>query len=348
MNRPTRIFLLFVVAAAVALLLGRGRGPGQPASDSQDAASAIADVHKSGSANAQQRQSSGESSVRGLDHRSAAGDAAPPPAGSLEGTDVAGALLVDANGNFVATADALDMFEYFFSATGEETTEQIVARIRNEIDKRLGAPADQQARAFLDRYLLYRERGIAMGVGGETEGAELRAGFEKLRSLRREIFGEETARALFGDEEAQAEISISQREIAADPDLSDEEKAARIEELYNQLPEPLRKAHEQTMAVLNLRRDEEILREHGGDDAAIRALRVERFGEAAADRLEALDRENAAWDARLQDFHSERDRIIADKSLSAAAKDAAIAHLLQDRFDERERIRVTAIDEAPQ
>jgi|GEM_PF-1964238 len=346
MNRLTRIFLVAVIVIGIGLLFARGRGPARLGGDSASGRDVAVGARATASQSAGRDTPEGGSGARAFEDRGTGG-ASPSHhlPESLQDTDVPGGLLVDANGNFVATADALDMFEYFFSATGEETAEQIIARIRAEIGKRLRPPADAQASAFFERYLSYRERGMAMGGGG-TEGADLRAGFEKLKSLRREIFGEETATALFGEEEAQADISIRQREVAADPDLSDEEKAARIEALYNELPEPLRKAHEQTMAVVNLRRDEARLREQGGDDAAIRALRVERFGEDAADRLEALDREDAAWNARLQNFNTERARILANGSLSAAAKDAAIAHLLQDRFDERERIRVAAIDEA--
>ncbi|MBI5506709.1 MAG: hypothetical protein HY899_18120 [Deltaproteobacteria bacterium] len=346
MNRPTRILLVAIVVIGLGLLFARGRDSRRASGDFDDRLAAVAGAQKNTSRGASQAAAGRVHGARSIESRSTPGASASAQLpDSLQGTDTAGALLVDEAGNFVATAEALDLFEYFFSATGEETPEQIVARIRDEIAKRLGPPADAQARAFLERYLLYRERGMAMGAG-ETEGAELRAGFERLKSLRREIFGEEIAAALFGDEEAQADVSIRQREIAADPDLSDDEKAARIQALYDELPEPLRHAHEQTLAVLNLQRDEARLRAQGGDDAAIRALRVERFGEGAADRLEALDRENAAWDSRLRDFDAERARILADQSLSAAARDAAIARLLQERFDERERIRVAAIDEA--
>lgn len=339
--RTRNLLVAFVVVAIALLLMGRGRGPLQPAGEDGTAVSSGrsdggADTTKAGrEAGAFQRGTRSDS-------------VAHPLPGSLRGTEIAGGFLVDENGNFLPTSDALALFDYFFSASGEESAEDIVARIRAEIDKRLSPPADQQAAAFLDRYLLYRERGIALGSGGQPDDADLRAGFEKLKALRREIFGEETAAALFGEEEAAAEVSLRQREIAADPSLTDEEKAARIEALYGELPEPLRQAHEQTMAAVNLRRDEAALRAAGGDDAAIRALRVERFGEEAADRLEALDREDAAWNSRLQSFNTERDRIRGDASMSAAAKEAAIAQLLQRSFDERERIRVGAIDEAGQ
>ena len=263
--------------------------------------------------------------------------------GSLKGTEVAGGLLRDEAGNFLPTPDALVLFEYFLSATGEASRDEITARIRAEIARRLDPPADAQAYAFLDRYLSYREQGRALATDAEDD-ADLRARFERLRELRRQTFGEEVAVALFGEEEAVAEISIAQREIAADASLDEEEKAARIEDLYAQLPEPVRRAREQTMAALQLRADEARLREQGAGAEEIRRLRVERFGEEAAARLDALDRERAEWDRRLADFRAESTRIRSDRSLTPRQQDAAIARLMAERFAENERIRVEALN----
>jgi len=262
---------------------------------------------------------------------------------SLQGTDVAGGLLVDADGNFVPGPESVALFEYFLSMTGEKSPEEILAAIQDEIRKRLEPPAEAQALAFLDRYMLYRERGVALGRS-DAGGEDLRARFDRLRSLRREIFGEDLAARLFGDEEAQADVAIRQREVAADPNLTEEEKAARIEKLYDELPAAAREAREQAMAVLHLREDEERIRTAGGSEQDIRELRVERFGEEAADRLEDLDRERAEWDTRFQDYRGERARILADPSLSQADRQAALQRLLESRFDENERVRARALD----
>jgi lipase chaperone LimK len=252
-------------------------------------------------------------------------------------------LLVDSGGNFTPTPEAIELFEYFFSTTGEEPLEDIVARIRDEIRQRLSPPADAQALVFLDRYLLYRERGVALGAADPGDD-DLRARFEALRSLRREIFGDELAARLWGEEEAVAEVAVRQREVAADPELSDEEKVARIEELYDELPAPMREARRQALAAAMLRADEAKIRERGGSDGDIRRLRAERFGEEAAERLADLDRRRADWNVRVEDFRAERSRILADASLSEQERRTAVARLLAERFDEAERTRIEALD----
>ena len=75
----------------------------------------------------------------------------PLPA-SLAGTEPDGALLTDASGAFVPSADALDLFDYYFSALGEEPEERIVARIERVIRDRVAPP--DAALAFFDQYLV--------------------------------------------------------------------------------------------------------------------------------------------------------------------------------------------------
>src|SRR6185369_7517325 len=161
--------------------------------------------------------------------------------------EVAGGLVVDADGNFVPGPETVAMFEYFLSTTGEKSAAEILATIQAEIRKRLEPPAEAQALAFLDRYMLYRERGVAFGLE-DAGDQDLRPRYDRLRALRREIFGEELARRLFGDEEAEAEVTIRQHEVAADPNLTDEEKAAQIDKLYNDLPPAARQARDDTLA----------------------------------------------------------------------------------------------------
>lgn len=339
MTTRTRTVLLIVFLLGVAFVVMPRDEAHVPSAPSPEPAA--------GSANAAPDGSPMPESRRGERAPTREREVQPPApeklAPSLRGTEIAGALLVDEDGNFVATADALSMFEYFFTVSGEASREEIVARIRTEIAARLDPPAEAQALAFLERYLAYRDRGLTFGTPG-PEDTDLRSRFEKIRDLRREIFGEELASRLFGEDEAAAEVAIRQREIAEDPDLSPEEKAAAIEKSYEDLPEPLRKAREETLAAVRLMEDTDRMRAEGASAEEIRDMRVERFGEEAADRLEDLDRENAAWDGRMAAYRAERDRILASGGLSDVQKAAAIDDLVRSRFEENERLRVEALD----
>jgi lipase chaperone LimK len=81
----------------------------------------------------------------------------------------------------------------------------------------------------------------------------------------------------------------------------------------------------------------------GASAEEIRQLREQSLGSAAADNLAQLDQQQAEWRQRLSDYAAERDRL-RSAGLSQGELDNAIAELQNSRFDERERMRVNALD----
>jgi len=138
--------------------------------------------------------------------------AEPLPA-SLEGTRVDGDLRLDAEGRFVPGPEALLLFDYFLSATGEEPDERIHARIVAEIRRRLPPAAAGDAEALLDRYLAYRAAARELFDDQELAFADVERRFQRIRELRREVFGAELATALFGEEERVAAIDVERQRV---------------------------------------------------------------------------------------------------------------------------------------
>jgi len=271
---------------------------------------------------------------------------ADAPAPSLRDTEVDGALVVDASGRFVPNREAIRFFDYYLSATGEETAAQIRARIEAEIARRLPPDAARAARDLLDRYLGFRAEGArVLDDDRVAASADLERRLQWVRELRRKHFGAELAETLFGEDERAVEIAIEQRRVAADPSLTPEERTARIAALEASMPESARKAREAALLPARLAEQERALRDAGGTDAEIRALREDAVGVEAADRLAALDARRAEWERRLGAYRRERDAITADASLDPAARDAALETLRARDFDARERLRVRTIDE---
>lgn len=250
---------------------------------------------------------------------------------SLRGTRIDGGLAVDASGRFVATPDARRLFDYFLATAGEEPAADIRARIVAVIDRRLSGDAARDATALLDRYLAYRER------------ARHTTTREDLLAARRETLGPD-ADALFADVTPLEDMAVEAARIANDPSLGPDERAARRAALEAQLPEPLRETRAQALAPLNLIAEESALRAAGASPDEIRALRERMTGADAADRLEALDRARADWDARVASYREARAAIEADSSLPADARAQAIDDLIAARFTGPERMRVVALD----
>jgi lipase chaperone LimK len=271
-----------------------------------------------------------------------AAEESEPLPGSLEGTEVDGWLGVDDDGHLVVTPGARWFFDYFLSATGEEPPEQIRGRIVAEIKKRLPAAGAQEAIDLLDRYLAYRDRVRALQASGAPAEAQER--LAQLHDVRRETFGDADAAALFGEEEQMQAVDIERRQVLSDQTLAPDERDRKLAALEEQLPAAAVQARSEAMTLIRLQADEEQLREAGGSADDIHALREQRFGTEAAARLDALDRERAAWQQRLDDYRSAREEIEGNSTLTPNARARAVEALLGERFTPQERLRVEALD----
>lgn len=282
---------------------------------------------------------SGTRAAFGSEAPPATAPALPPLPASLAGTGVDGDLRVDGEGRFVATPDAIDLFDYFLAASGEESLALIRARIEREIETRLPPDARADARDLLERYLAYRE---ALREEASAEGlaeASLEQRFQRIRELRRGWFDAAEREALFAAEEERWRVDLERRRVATDPGLTAEERARRLAALDAELPAEIREGREAALAATRLRRDEASLRDRGASDAEIDALREERFGREAADRLAELDRRRSDWDRRMARWLTERDRLEA-----AGIPPQEIAAQRALRFQGPELQRVLALE----
>ena len=270
-------------------------------------------------------------------------DALPPLAG-LRGTEPSGALELDGDGHFVPTRDALLFFQYFLSASNEATPDEIAAHLDAAIRARLDPPADAEAAAFLARYMAYLAAGDEeFREPGLTDEVALDRRIQWVRELRREYFGAELAEALFGEGEDALRIQLERRRIAADASLDPDAVSVRLLELEAEFPEPVREARARASLPLRLAHEERALREAGASEAEIDALRARHVGPEAATRLRALDRERAAWDARLAAYRNEREAQLA--GVSDPAERTRIAERVRaEHFTSEEQRRVEILD----
>jgi lipase chaperone LimK len=267
------------------------------------------------------------------------------PARSLRGTDVDGALRVGPDGELLLGPEILRLFDYFLTAEGEETDEVIRARILAAIRERADGPAALQAAALLDEYLSYRKDAKSIALPPER-ASDPEARLEAIRALRKKHFGEEAADAIFGDEEREGAAAMAESRVAKNGALSPEEREAKLAAIEDELPDHVRHARAESLLPVRARAEESAMREEGATDEAVRAHRVETFGEEAAGRLEELDQQRAAFKQRVEAFRKER------SALARSAKDdealrAAETALLERSFTETERLRVRAMLATP-
>lgn len=270
-------------------------------------------------------------------------DPSLPP--SLRETEIDGWLGVDDDGHLVVTPGARWFFDYFLSATGEESADDLRARIVSEIERRLPATGAQEAIALLDRYLSYRERVRAAQASGPVD--DLRQRLAELHQIRVDTFGASDAAILFGEEEQVQSADLQRRTVMSDTTLDPDERERQLAAIELQLPAEIRAARAETFAPLHLMQDEQALLDAGGSPEDIQALRTQRFGVEAAERLAVLDREQAQWRQRLADYQRARSGIEADASLNESARAQALDALIAERFTEPERLRAEALRPSP-
>jgi lipase chaperone LimK len=262
----------------------------------------------------------------------------PSLPGSLRGTSIGGALVVGEDGRFLPTPDALALFDYFLSASGEEPEAAIRQRIVNEIQRRLTGDAARDAEALLDTYLGFRSALADLSAARWVpEGLERR--LQWIRELRREHFGPELSAVLFAESEGVQAVDLERRRIALDPELGKAEREAELAALEAELPAPVREARERARAPALANREIAALRAGGASERDVFAARERRFGPEAAARLAALDAERALWARRFDAYQRERAGLLA----AGEADPEQLEALRARHFDDEEARRVRAL-----
>ncbi len=268
---------------------------------------------------------------------------------SLSDTDVDGALEVDKNGNLIIAHSVRQVFDYFLSAIGEEDLTTIVARIRAYIRHKLAAypQAAQQAEQILDSYLSYRD---ALGRIPQIQGdpsqniSAVRHQKEQIAALRTQYMARDVIDAFFGDEDAYDRYTMARIELMQDKSLSATEKAKRSAELLNALPPQLKESVQTLNKYQELTTFTEDWKTRGGKPEELRAIREQIVGVEATERLEALDKERAEWDTRINSYLATRDTLLKNPALSDAERQRQLNDIKNKDFNEQEQVRVEAFE----
>ena len=265
---------------------------------------------------------------------------------SFAGTDVDGQFSLDEAGNLIVSMDIRRVFDYFLSAYGEESIRTSIERLQAYIRSQLDEPAEGQALALLEQYLDYKRQLIELerNLPQMADLGAMRQRELAVQELRARIFSAEAHQAFFAQEEAYNLFTLQRLAIRHDPALSDRQKAEAVDQLRAGLPEELQEMVAPQLQA-ELRQQTAALQAQGASPAQIQQLRLQLVGAEATARLEALDQRRQQWQARLDDYRREKARITANRGLSEEDRQAAIAGLAAQRFDERERLRLDAAEQ---
>ncbi|MCQ4295251.1 lipase secretion chaperone [Pseudomonas stutzeri] len=263
---------------------------------------------------------------------------------SFQGTQIDGQLRVDAAGNLIIGAEIRQLFDYFLAAIGEEPLKNSVARLRRQITTELREPAQGQALTVLNQYLSYKRQllDLEASYARAPDLSALRQRLDAVQALRARLLDPAVHQAFFAIDEAYDRFSLERLAIRFDPAMDSDAKGRAIDQLRAGLPAELQ---ELLMPQLQteLREQTNALVQSGAGPEQVRQLRQQLVGSAAADRLDALDRQRQQWQQRVTAYQQARASIESTRGLDDLERQAAIERLEEQHFDASERLRLLAV-----
>lgn len=267
-----------------------------------------------------------------VDAAPAIGIIQPTPAPSLAGTSPDGSLH-DGRGELRLSPDLIRRFDYWLTTYGEKSVEAIQADILADLRDELNASGMARAQQLLEAYLAYKTELARLTPlpAGTQQAAALSRQLQAMRDVRARHFKPTDIAQLFGPDDAQDDETLARLQIMQDATLSGADKQRQLAELTAQLP-PEQQAH-RTEPVLHLTVSEAVAeaRERGASAQEVQAIRTRLVGAEAAQRLAQLDAEEAAWQARVQQYLNLRQ---TDEAAAEVYKEA--------NFRETEKLRLGA------
>lgn len=257
---------------------------------------------------------------------------------SLRGTEIDGAVSLDGNGRVILDIGLRRLFDYYLSLMGERDLIQIRALLKTYLLTQYSAANTDSALLYFDRYTDYLSALTDLKIGNIAKPEDR---LQKVTALRKKILGEEMALAFFADEEALAALTLKRMSIAEDKSLSADEKAGLLAELDANENYSARTEADTAALISEQTRQLDALKLN---DKERKADREALWGKEAAGRLAQLDQQRSQWDARIEQYLLARSRIDANRSLSAAARDQAIAALRAQQFNDAEQRRIASLE----
>jgi lipase chaperone LimK len=230
--------------------------------------------------------------------------------GSLAGTEPSGDWCVGADQLLKPCEGLRTRFEYYILGLGEVTLDEARALIEDEARRAHGDKLGAEIMALFDKYWKVRTHEYRNNFV-QTDRSTWLPVFEEQKAVRRQILGEPWALAFFADDEASFKAYYAQLDSGAAPPPKSGEPVPQMEP--------------------------------GKDPAAVRAERVARYGEEAATRLDAVDKQWDEWDRRLAAARTEWERLQAQSNLSEVQKQDEMARYVQSHFQGKEQVRVRAL-----
>jgi lipase chaperone LimK len=272
-------------------------------------------------------------------------DTPPRAVSSLAGTTPDGGATATADEALMLDPALIRLFDYYLTTVGERPISAIQAQVERDLDGRLAPHAARQAKDVFARYLQFQTALKAQRPPRPAARSvdTLREGLRLMLALRATYFSEAESQALFGAQDAQASAALARMAIEQDPALDAQQRRERLSALDARLPASERAQREAPLAVVRLEEAAQRIRAQGGSEDDVYRMRAAATSPEAANRLADVDREEAAWKARIAAYLAQRAALLSAPG-DDAMRSAALGDLRNRLFTSEEQRRLAAYE----
>lgn len=255
-------------------------------------------------------------------------------------------LKMDASNRLIVNEATKNCFEFFITQYGEKDIQQIKTDFVTYANASYTEPLLSQLKDLWSRYMQYREQiGSLEAPNIDKEQASYyKAIFSNMKNLRKKFFSDYEIEGLFGIEDVYNDYTLARMSVMQDKKLSEAEKAKKLQDLFEDLPEDWKENLKQLSQLEDLRKLTAEIKARGGSPDEIRQMRMNLVGPEATQRLENLDGQRSNWKNRVDGYLQSRDSILKS-TMNDSAKQAAIQQLRNQQFNnQQEQLRLETFE----
>ena len=265
---------------------------------------------------------------------------------SQQDTQINCQIRVDASNRLIVNEQTRDCFEYFITQYGEKSLEQIKTDFLSYIQTSYKDPVLSQLSDLWTRYINYRSKlGDLQAPNSDKESAKYYQQIvDNTQNLRKKFFSDYEIQGLFGTQDTYDQYTVDRMSIMENQTLSATEKAQKLKNLFDQLPEDWKENLQQLNQLEDLRKLTADIKARGGSAQELHQMRTNLVGPEATQRLETLDVQRNDWKSKVTQYLTERDTIL-NSNMGESAKQNAIQQLKSQQFaNQQEQLRLQTFE----
>ncbi len=290
-------------------------------------------------------QSSQTTNIESLSTQKVSAQAQSFASKSQQDTQINCQIRADASNHLIVNEQTKNCFEYFLTQYGEKNLDQIKADFLKFVQSSYENPLNAELDDLWQRYLQYRnDLGQLQADQTDPNDAQYyRKVFNKINDLKKKYFSNVEIAGLFGNEDVYNNYTLERMDVLSDKTLSATEKASKLKQLLDGLPQDWQDNLKQINQLDDLKKLTAELKAKGGSAQEIHDMRTQLIGPEATQRFENLDAQRSDWSNRVNQFLSARDNI-KQSGMSDSAKQSAISQLRSQQFNSQESARIQTFE----